>query len=308
MHRSNPQICVFDRLEKRTFKTGIVNVAVERDFNRIDVDGLPSDAFENAMSHFESELAVSLERINAARSLADQNDRAYLLNLVCQTAIRNPQIRESVRKGHEQTAKMVMDLVLQSPARYAQQKEAMKAAGAEVSHDVSYEEMKAFFESGKYKIELATGYHVHQEIRLFDKTLPLLFKRGWQLLRAPKTSAGFITSDHPSCLMWSTPRQRGGLYGPGLGLTGTELIFPVSPRLAVIGSFEIPDGEIDVGDEIVTSINGAVITMTERQVYSRDHNFTYSMKPDEPPRKASRLISDRRFVEREEEVQETVVS
>ena len=32
----------------------------------------------------------------------------------------------------------------------------------------------------------------------------------------------------------------------------------------------------------------------ERQVYARDRNFRYAMEPTEPPRKASRLIVDRR--------------
>jgi len=30
--------------------------------------------------------------------------------------------------------------------------------------------------------------------------------------------------------------------------------------------------------------------------YARDHNFHYAMQPDEPLRKASKLLSDPRFI------------
>lgn len=300
-HKKTPQICVFDRIEKKVFKTGIDNVAAERDFNSINIEGVPTDLFENEMSHFESELAVALARINTVQSIANEDDRAYLLNLVCMTALRNPQLRETMRSAIEQTAKITMDLILESPERYSQHRESMKRDGFGKAKDVSYENMKSFHESGRYRISVNTGFHVRQEIELFDRILPILFKRGWQLLRAPKGSGGFITSDHPFCLSWSDPGRRGGFYGPGLGMLGTEVVFPVSPRLALLGAFEIEDAEIEVTERLVVGVNGAVIAMAERQVYSRDNNFAYSMHPDEPHRKASRLLSDRRFIERKTE-------
>jgi len=50
--------------------------------------------------------------------------------------------------------------------------------------------------------------------------------------------------------------MRGGFYGPGFGLTGTEVIFPVSTRLAVVGAFELKEAVIDVGEDAVAGING----------------------------------------------------
>jgi hypothetical protein len=42
----------------------------------------------------------------------------------------------------------------------------------------------------------------------------------------------------------------------------------------------------------VAEFNGAVAAYAERQVYSRDHNFRYSLKEGGKPRKASGLIGD----------------
>jgi hypothetical protein len=86
-----------------------------------------------------------------------------------------------------------------------------------------------------------------------------------------------------------------GFYGPGFGLTGTDVYFPISTGLAVIGAFELKELEIDIGENGVAGLNGAQVAYSERQVYARDYNFTYSLQPNEAPRKASKLIRDQRF-------------
>jgi len=54
---------VFDRKSRKQFQTATENVAVIRDFNRVEIDGHPPDVFEKAMASFESELAPALQRI-----------------------------------------------------------------------------------------------------------------------------------------------------------------------------------------------------------------------------------------------------
>jgi len=55
---------------------------LERDFNTIDLEGHPPDAFEQAMASVESDIGSALTRINEAQSLADENHRTLLLNLL----------------------------------------------------------------------------------------------------------------------------------------------------------------------------------------------------------------------------------
>jgi hypothetical protein len=103
------------------------------------------------------------------------------------------------------------------------------------------------------------------------------------LFRAPKGSTGFITSDHPMCLMWSDPARRGGFYGPGLGLAQTQLLFPVSSELALIGAFEAENDAIDADERLVAQINGSVILHAGRQVYARDSSFLYQWAGHDAP-------------------------
>ena len=69
-----------------------------------------------------------------------------------------------------------------------------------------------------------------------------------------------------------------------------------------MGAFELKNGDVDVSEESVAGVNGGVIALAEAQGYARDQNFHYAMQTAEPLQKASRLITDKRFLlHREEE-------
>jgi endonuclease-3 len=52
----DPRLYVFDAVERKSFRTRSKNVALERDFNTIDLEGHEPDAFEKAMATVESEI------------------------------------------------------------------------------------------------------------------------------------------------------------------------------------------------------------------------------------------------------------
>jgi hypothetical protein len=154
--------------------------------------------------------------------------------------------------------------------------------------------MKRFAEEERNTVSVRRERLIQIEIDTFNKILPLIFHRGWVLIVASEQSGGFVTSDHPFCLMWSDPGMR---QPPGLGLKNTEIIFPLSSRLALVGAFEIQgDQKYTASAALVAEMNGTIIAFAERQVYARDRNFTYCFEAGEAPRKASRLINDRRFL------------
>jgi hypothetical protein len=160
---------------------------------------------------------------------------------------------------------------------------------------VTYDEMKKVFEEGGFKLVLDNNQLITHEFQLLDHCIPLLFRRRWRVMRAPEGSVGFITSDRPFFLTWSDPAMRAGDLSPGLGVPHTQIYFPVSPQLAVVGAFEIEDGEEDINEDRVGLMNGAMVQNASRQVYSRNHMFSYTMTLEEPTRKGSQLISDTRF-------------
>jgi hypothetical protein len=292
------QITVFDAKERKVFTTAIDNVAHDRDFNRVEIDGLAPDAFENALAGFETEISAALNQIITTQSIAAEADRIALINLICALALRNPRLRETIREFHERVAKKMLSVMLATPERWAAQVKKTREAGylqdvPQVA-ELSYEQMKKFAREANFTISLAREHHIKLELETFNKMLPILLERKWLLLRAPHDSGGFITSDHPVVLTWSDPAMRSG-RAPGFGLTGTEVFFPVSTRLAVVGAFELQPATIDIHPNAVASLNGAQVAYAQRQVYARDSNFTYVLESNELPRKASKLIGDKRF-------------
>jgi Protein of unknown function (DUF4238) len=176
--RKNHQMIVFDRESGRSFQAATKNVAVEIDFNRVEVEGHPPDAIEKAMSKFESEAAPALGRIIAAKSIRQEEDRSYLFNLIGLLAIRNPGQRERWRDFREQISKRVLDLATATPQRWASQVAQAQAAG-HISKDanIDYAKVWKMVVDDGYRIELSTEEHISKEMSSLDTILPYIFNR-----------------------------------------------------------------------------------------------------------------------------------
>lgn len=274
----------------RQFSTVPRNVAAGRDFNRVDIDGIPPDYVESGISVFEGKLDKALERICSEREIKDPEDLNLVLNLIALLAVRNPGMRENVRHSHEQVMKRVMDLTLATKERYESSFAKAARAGALNAEDIlPYERMREFVDRGEYTISVSTTHHVGQEMKLVDAILPLLGQRKWLLARALPATGGFVTSDHPVILQWADRPMTGGLGGPGFALRGTEVLFTVSHDLALIGTFEGPDGIVDADEKQVALMNGVILGNWQRQVYARDDRFRYRMQDGEIRRGADAL-------------------
>jgi Protein of unknown function (DUF4238) len=254
-HKKKPQLLMFDAVEGKCVRNAPDNVALEKDFNAIDLEGHPPDAFEQAMASVESEIGPALSRIVEAESLANEDDRASLLNLIGLLHIRNPRSRETRRAIHEAVAKRILDAALSSRATWDSQVKQAQAAGFIAKDaDTDYETVKQSYKPEDYTVEVANEAQIATEMQAFDHALPSLFERKWVLVKAPEGSPGFVTGDHPVSLTWSEPPS-----GPGpLGLRtpGTNIFFPITPKLAVVGTFEGEEGEAQFTDDEVASANG----------------------------------------------------
>jgi hypothetical protein len=295
----NAKLLVVDGKMKRHFVTTSKNVAAEKDFNRLDIPGIPLDALENDLSKFETDLDRALGTIITTRSFAHAEDRALIFNLMALLAVRNPRWRETMRDAMEQTSDIIMGLTLATKERYESEMRKARDAGFVTGKDVPYEEMKEFHEKRQYRVTVPTMRQIDREIRQQEVVLPYLFNRKWILAKARSGHGTFITSDHPVCLMWSDAKLRDGFYPPGFGLRGTEVYFPLSKDLALIGTFEGEEREQEVEAAAIAALNGAQIAYAERQVFATDERTAYLTHPDRPPRRVVDAVEDPIFVHRE---------
>jgi hypothetical protein len=293
--KGKPRLCVFDRQSGTSFEAALDKIGAERDFNRVEIEGHPPDALEAALARFEGHLAPALVRTIAAGEFQSAEDRAYVLNLVGLLILRNPRWREVMRKIQEDGFKLAMNASLSTKERWERlEKEAIDAGHIPSEPKLGYDDARKLFHPDNYEIDIATDRHIEMEFKLFDTILPYLWDRRWWFIRASQSSGGFVTSDHPATLIWSDPAVRGG-PSPGLGMRRTQLIFPLSNRLALIGAFEIEEKAGEAPEELVEQINGTTILNTTRQVYARDTNFRYRISQQQGSRKASKLIAEHYF-------------
>jgi hypothetical protein len=294
-NKKKRELYVFERVERKLFVTAPDDVALERDFNTINLEGHAPDAFEAAMAAVESEIGPALKRIIESKSIADNDDRVLLINLICLLYVRNPRFRKTKQSLQDRVAKIVMDLVLSSREMWESQVKKAQAAGF-VAKDVetNYEDVKRGVENKDHQVQIPIEDHLLSEIHVFDHALPLLFERKWVLLRATPDSKGFITCDHPVSLIWSEPTA--ARRPLGLKTTGTEILFPISPELAVVGAFELENG-VHESDKIqVASCNGTTILNSNRQVYAIREDFDYQIDQTMEPRSSAGLLKDESFL------------
>lgn len=273
-----PKLFVVDAKARKTFSTQPGNVAHERDFHRVEIGGIDPDAVEKGLATLESEISPALERMTAAGRFSSDDDRALILNLAALFAVKNPRQRENRRDFTERVNKGIMRTVTATPERWKSQVDRLTTAGVwdREKDDLRYEVMRDFVERDEYEITMPVEGHLQSEFSAFDAVLPFFGRRNWVTLRAPSKTSGFITSDHPVSLFWNDENRRAGLFSPGFGLRGTSVLFPVSSRIAIFGTFDTgPEFALDLTAEKVAAINSMTIGSSGRQIYARDGNFDY---------------------------------
>ena len=286
---------VYDRNGK-TFNTNIINIATEKDFNRIDIVGYRPDAFEQDVAKFESELGPALTRVIESKSLANEEDKLLLLNLVAAATIRVPKLRETIRDFHERLAYKVLEVATATPERWEVQKRQMAEKGI-VLADLPYEKVRKSILDRSFQLSLATEWHIDLEMTGMDAILPTLMERKWRLLVAPPTAPGFITSDYPAVLKFAQPVTPAPAFvGPGHGMPGTEVVFPLSNKIAAVGTFEGKDETTTVDSHTVARLNGAMVAYCDRQIYAPDTDFAYIRAHGEEPRRGPSVLNDIHFV------------
>jgi hypothetical protein len=276
----------------RSFKTRPEGVGAERDFNRIEIDGIDPNQIEKAFSGFERELDGALDRIIAARSLENADDRNLLMNLITALVLRNPKFRDNFGNFHDEITKRMLGLMIASEERWESQRQQMAAAGHDVSEMLSYAEMKEFYDRGEFKMLPTNTFMTHLELTNFNEMLPYVAARKWTMLVAPDDGNPFIASDHPARLTWSEP-QASSLYGPGLGMPNTAIYFPLSKEIALLGTFEGQERVYRADAIQVAEINGEQVATAKAQIYTPHEGFGYMLSFAVGLRGAVHLSADR---------------
>ncbi|NUU41843.1 DUF4238 domain-containing protein [Tardiphaga robiniae] len=284
-------LLVADRGKKKVFRSKPPGVANERDFNRIEADGLDANAVEKLLSEFEGEIAPHLKNVIATKSLADEKDRAAMVNLMAALSLRNPKRRAELSRAMENGARRLLG----SRDRYEQYVANMKKAG-KWNGDAAFTLGELEVALAETNLKPAHEALVAAEIDHHDHVADQLWQRKWVVVEAAPDSSGFITTDDPVAICWTDAGQHAG-DRPGMTEADSEIIFPLSPRLALRGRFDFEADTFEkAGPETVGAMNTHMINHADKQVYSDTHAFKYAVVEGNALKSGAVLVQDEQFL------------
>jgi len=259
---------VSDLFGGSVFQTKTRNVAAERDFNRIEVDGQDPDALERALGEFEGKAISVIRSIGERGRLPEDEDLSYIINLMALLVVRNPKSRRSMTAARRHTVRAIGDMLVSDRRLFEYHLGKAKESGCvPKASEVSFQEVKSFIDDDRYTVTVSTNESLSMELGLFEKVLGLLGSRYWSLLTAAADAPDFATCDHPVTLVFKDPKVGGPI---GFGLPYTEVSFPLNARQALLGVFEEPlPLHLEVRAEQVAAINSRTAYHADRHVYSR---------------------------------------
>lgn len=289
-------IYVVDRPKEKFFRVPTVAAGGEKYFNLLTENRVNPFAAEEALQELENKVAPALERVKAAQSLKDENDRNAIMNLMAAVTLRNPKQREAISGIAQGLGQLSAAAGLETKERYEQIVAGANAQGLKIN--LSYDEMKAEFAKNPEMFKPSRppkDFNIMIEAKFHDPLVQMYEGRKWQILAATDDSGGFVTSDHPVCLRWCDGKDH-GFMSPGFGVAGTEVIFPLSPKLAIRGRFDGEENVVQADKETVAGINSLLISNCHNQVYGRDALFSYKRGPEEAVGSGAHLFEDRVFL------------
>ena len=271
------QFFVLEVESGRAFRTSPKNVAVELDFNRVDIDGHPPDVIENALSPLEQKAVQAIANTVATGKFPNDDDYSSILNLICLIAVRNPFFRKSFNRGREQTIHIIGDSLVSDKQLWEHHVRKAKENGENIPDSISFEEMKRFIEERNYEIEFVPESNLRVELNAFDNILQILGERTWSLIIALQDGPEFVCSDHPVVIGLKSGRQ-----SPiGLGSRETEVFFPLSRRTGFYGTFEDPLKDVvHAKPGNIATMNRRVVFNAEKHVFSPLESFVMWIKGD----------------------------
>lgn len=270
------QLHVFDMKTNRWFQTVARNVGARRDFNTVKLQNQPPDAVESLISGFETKFDAILTTMRQTFCMPTGADFENLMAMVAMMAIRNPLVRQNHNKFQTQVLRRIMDLEFASKERYEATVQRMKEDGISFSGpDIAFEDLKKFHQDGEYSITIENTINVISEMKTVPTVAALLTKRKWTLIITGKTAGHFICCDHPVSLTWNDGKLQGGFHPPGYALPSTDVVFPVTKEMALIGTFEGEDRVITANADSVALLNSRIIENCDWQIYSPRAEFTF---------------------------------
>lgn len=273
---------VHDLKAKKEWRQRPRAAACEKDFYRVDVEGVPADAVEQDLAKLEGLCAAALARVLADRTLPTGETLEALVGFITLLVVRTPSFREIYVRNARHLVRSQARFAIGHPEAFKAFQEDMAKEGKTLPDGVTQESLLAFLEDeSRYTIEIPQLWVIKNLLDMFQGLYPVIAHRTWSLVEA--TEDDFICSDNPASLVATSDR-----VGPffGFGIRDTEITFPLDRRLALVGTFD--------GESRVTQAGKLEVGFLNRRTLDSAHRFAYSAKEEfvlSVPKKTVRTLA-----------------
>jgi hypothetical protein len=288
------QIFAVDAERRRPFRSRPSGIAAQRDFNLIEADGVPPDALEQELGKLEGVMSPGIKRVRETATFGQEaKDRQDIINLVTLLAVRNPRTRADMQRLYTDNFRAMIAMPFKDPARWETLVEQLKAAGHwPEGAPVDFEGHKKFVDDNIDKVKAHQNLSLEMALESLEKMYWYFDARKWRIVKAKEGSGGFVTTDHPVCIHRPGGTNYGNQYGPGLGLSDRDILFPLSSNVALIGQLEGEEDVIELDGDGVADFNATVIGYAMKQIYAADDQYRYTRPQGKPLGRGCTLLQD----------------
>lgn len=262
-----------DKTTGKQWPTRPENIAKKRDAYRIDLDGVPPDAIEKALGDFEGKAAHAVRQIKSDLTLPKEDGYAILVNLVALMTARVPRMRSTIADFIDRVSKKIMAEQFASKERFEALRERMRCDGINFPEETTYEDMQSLVEGGEYTVDLDQNWHVQTFLENVDTLIKLLWPRKWSLFVVEDGQGDLICSDSPVTLTSDEPAPP--ILGVGYGMANTEVVLPLTKKLALLARFEGEPCVQKIDRTMVARLNTRTLLYADRFLYTPDKDFIW---------------------------------
>lgn len=283
-NRKNGKLWVIDQLKISIRPSTPKNEAHKRYLYRVKV--MPEgDEFgvEKGLSQFEGLSIPVLKEIGKSRCIPSGKKYNLLMNYLTLQIVRTPKFRANLERMsselYDKVGKTGLYIITQSKEYFDKYIDDMLRRKPHLKKtDFDYDKIKDSIKNITIGANIDQNYHVKHSLKTIDTILPLLGKRKWSILTPENNDSYFITSDNPVVLTWSDPKNND--LPLGFGLLGTDVIFPITKSVAIIGRFESNTKKNTLDNERLALINNCFANASKRFLYSCEKEVLW-FKPNE---------------------------
>ena len=148
------RLTVFDLVSRKTFRTRPRNVAAQRDFNRVDLEGRTPDDLERSLGDFEGKAISAIRCVQERGGHLTDDELNHVVTLMTLLVVRNPRLRRAVNTARRHEVRIIGDILTSDRRIYEHHVAKAKRDGFVPKHmDVPFEEIAEFVKADQYTVE-----------------------------------------------------------------------------------------------------------------------------------------------------------